>query len=183
MTGSSAAEVLRSIRIASPCQADWEEMARVPDGAGPKDAVRFCGMCRKHVYDLSAMTADEAVATIRRQEGGLCVRLFRRSDGTVIHRDCPQGAVRLARQAFRAGAMLRVLAGGGVASWFVPHLVLREPPVRARIQSGWQSLLGEIRAIIGTLRPMPPVMGGCPPPPPSLPTAPAGPAATKTEGG
>src|SRR5262245_30602687 len=39
---------LARLRIASPCSADWDEMTG-------DDRVRFCGRCRKNVYNLSEM--------------------------------------------------------------------------------------------------------------------------------
>jgi hypothetical protein len=75
---------LEEIRIATPCGADWDDMAG--DGR-----VRFCGRCAKNVYDLSAMTRAQAEALVSEQEGRLCVRLYRRTDGTVLTSDCPVG--------------------------------------------------------------------------------------------
>jgi hypothetical protein len=83
--------VLNNLRIASPCPATWEAMRG-------DDRVRFCDSCSKHVYNVSDLTADEAVALIQKADGHSCVRLFRRKDGTVLTADCPVGirsAVRL----------------------------------------------------------------------------------------
>jgi len=78
-------DTLLSIRIATPCHASWEEM----DG---DDRARFCGQCRKHVYNLSAMTATAAAELVREKEGDLCVRFYRRADGTMLQgEDCPVG--------------------------------------------------------------------------------------------
>lgn len=52
---------------------------------------RFCGDCKLNVYNLSDMTRDEAEALIMNAEGRLCVRFYRRRDGTVLTRDCPVG--------------------------------------------------------------------------------------------
>ena len=60
---------------------------------------RFCALCEKTVYNLSEMTRDEALETLENNEGGLCVRVFKRHDGTVITADCPVGV----SQRFRAG--------------------------------------------------------------------------------
>ena len=76
---------LDQVRIASPCSARWDDM--VGD-----DQVRFCGHCEKNVYNLSAMTREQAEALLREREGDVCARLYRRSDGTVITADCPVGA-------------------------------------------------------------------------------------------
>lgn len=84
--------LLQNVRVASPCSASWSGMTEV-DG----DRVRFCDSCRMNVYNLSAMGQAEAEGLLRRHEGRLCVRYFRRSDGTVLTKDCPVGkeAVRL----------------------------------------------------------------------------------------
>src|SRR5262249_46221013 len=53
------------------------------------DRVRFCGRCRKNVYNLSEMTEAEAQRLLVDKEGRLCARLYRRRDGTVLTKDCP----------------------------------------------------------------------------------------------
>src|SRR5688572_1709671 len=75
---------LTNIRIASPCQADWNAMY----GDSRK---RFCGDCKLNVYNLSGMSRDQAESLIIKAEGRLCVRYFRRPDGSVITQDCPVG--------------------------------------------------------------------------------------------
>ena len=82
------------------------------------DRARFCGSCSKHVYNIAGLTAAEAVSLIEQAEGGLCVRLHRRKDGTVLTADCPVGlrhAVRrrLVRLA-TAGAVLFLTLRSGV---------------------------------------------------------------------
>jgi hypothetical protein len=72
---------LDCVTVATPCTADWGRMRG-------DEQVRFCGQCRKHVYNLSAMTADEALGLIEQKEGNLCARLYRRGDGTVVTADC-----------------------------------------------------------------------------------------------
>jgi hypothetical protein len=75
---------LNNINVASPCSADWNEMY----GDNRK---RFCGDCKLNVYNLSGMTRDQAEALIMNAEGRLCVRFYRRVDGSVITKDCPVG--------------------------------------------------------------------------------------------
>jgi hypothetical protein len=75
---------LNDIHIASPCSADWNEMYG-------DDRKRFCGDCKLNVYNLSGMTRDEAETLITNAEGRLCVRFYRRADGSVITQDCPVG--------------------------------------------------------------------------------------------
>jgi hypothetical protein len=52
---------------------------------------RFCGDCKLNVYNLSGMTKGEAEALIMNAEGRLCVRFYRRTDGSVMTNDCPVG--------------------------------------------------------------------------------------------
>ncbi|HJQ70695.1 MAG TPA: hypothetical protein VKA70_17100 [Blastocatellia bacterium] len=75
---------LDRIKIASPCTADWRFMLG-------NDLVRFCGQCNKNVYNLSAMKRRDAEDLIRRMEGQLCARYYRRGDGTILTSDCPVG--------------------------------------------------------------------------------------------
>lgn len=101
---------LERLRIASPCPTDWESM-------NGNDRVRFCGLCELNVYNISAMTPQEARDLISRTEGRLCARLYRRADGTIITADCPVGWRALKRRtSFRAGAALTALLSlcGGV---------------------------------------------------------------------
>jgi hypothetical protein len=76
--------VLNNLKIAAPCKAEWHDMRG-------DDRVRFCDSCSKNVYNLSDLTAGEAVALIQEAEGHICMRLYRRSDGTVLTADCPVG--------------------------------------------------------------------------------------------
>ena len=78
--------LLQNVRIASPCSAPWSEMTPVSG-----DRVRFCGECNKRVYNLSAMGQAEAEGLLRSNEGHLCVRYYRRTDGTILTSDCPIG--------------------------------------------------------------------------------------------
>ena len=75
---------LDNIQVASPCSADWNEMYG-------NDRKRFCGDCKLNVYNLSDMTRQEAENLLMSSEGRLCVRFFRRADGTVLTKNCPVG--------------------------------------------------------------------------------------------
>jgi len=55
------------------------------------ERMRFCGACNLNVYNLSGMTRFEAESLIARNEGRLCVRFYRRFDGSIITKDCPVG--------------------------------------------------------------------------------------------
>jgi hypothetical protein len=75
---------LNKIRVAAPCNAEWKWMYGT-------DRVRFCPQCSQNVYNLSAMTREEAELLILRNEERLCARFYRRKDGTIITRNCPVG--------------------------------------------------------------------------------------------
>jgi hypothetical protein len=96
------------------------------------ERARFCTLCSKHVYNLSALNRAEAEALVKEKEGKLCVRFYKRADGTVISDNCPVG-LRTIRDRLRwVGASVAAVvsfAGAGVAavtgssisvkSWFV----------------------------------------------------------------
>jgi hypothetical protein len=103
---------LDRITIASPCNADWDQMFG-------NDRARFCGQCNLNVYNLSSMTRAEAELLIGRTEGRLCVRYFHRADGSIITQDCPVGLRAIRRRisyVARAvsSAALSFLAGLGL---------------------------------------------------------------------
>src|SRR5262249_45346376 len=75
---------LGEIKVAAPCEAEWKWMHG-------NDRVRFCGQCNLNVFNLSAMTVEEAEDLVRRADGRLCVRFYRRADGTILTRNCPVG--------------------------------------------------------------------------------------------
>lgn len=99
---------LEEIKIARPCRADWNAMT------GDQQA-RFCGSCHKNVYDISQMSRADAEQLIAEKEGKLCLRLYRRADGTVMTQDCPVG-IRVAQKPFKwLAAGFAALVGSGVA--------------------------------------------------------------------
>jgi carboxypeptidase family protein len=100
---------LESVRVASPCPIDWESMIGT-------DEVRFCSYCQLNVYNLSTLTTVEAEALLANTEGRLCVRLYRRSNGTVVTQDCPVGIRAFKRRLSR----LATAAVGLIASLYLP---------------------------------------------------------------
>lgn len=76
--------LVAEVHIATPCDARWSEM--VGD-----HRVRHCLHCDKDVFNISQLDATEAEALLREKAGGACLRLYRRSDGTVLTQDCPSG--------------------------------------------------------------------------------------------
>jgi len=84
---------LNHVRIAAPCSADWDQMF-----AFEGERVRFCSQCQLNVYNLSAMKRSEAEALLISTEGRLCVRFYRRPDGTIITQNCPIGLSAIKRR-------------------------------------------------------------------------------------
>jgi hypothetical protein len=83
---------LNNIRIASPCTANWDTMYG-------NERKRFCGDCKLNVYNLSGMSRQDAENLIENSEGRLCVRFYRRADGSVITQNCPVGWAKVKQRA------------------------------------------------------------------------------------
>ena len=99
---------LEALQIARPCRADWNAMTG-------DERARFCGSCEKNVYDISQMTRAQAHQLIAQHEGGVCVRLYRRADGTVITADCPVGQTEKPRPLWQMLAGLAALSLASLA--------------------------------------------------------------------
>jgi len=87
------------------------------------ERVRFCGQCSLNVYNLSSMTRADAEALIARTEGRLCVKFYRRFDGSIITKDCPIGLRAIKRRVSYAwqalvSVTLTFLAGFGIHQAF-----------------------------------------------------------------
>lgn len=92
---------LDRIRIASPCEARWSAM----EG---DEQVRTCGQCARKVYDISRLSLSEARKLVARGEDRVCVRFYRREDGTVLTSDCPDW---VSRQPEPQGYLMGDLSG------------------------------------------------------------------------
>jgi hypothetical protein len=100
---------LDNVSIAAPCSVGWDSM--VGD-----ERVRFCGQCSLNVYNLSAMTKMDAERLVSQAEGRLCIRYYRRADGTILTSNCPVGLRALKRRMSRiasasAAAVISFLGG------------------------------------------------------------------------
>lgn len=107
---------LENVKIASPCSQDWNSMV----GDNRK---RFCGECKLNVYNLSGMTKTEAEQLIMNAEGRLCIRFYKRADGSVLTVDCPVGLAAFKRRVSKtvaafASLILGVIGGLGFTSLF-----------------------------------------------------------------
>jgi hypothetical protein len=99
------------------------------------EKVRFCAHCNLNVYNLSGMTRTEAEHLIAQKEGQLCVRFYRRRDGTILTNNCPVGLRALKRRLSRiANAVASV-----ILSFFAGVLAfsgLRETPPASTATQG-----------------------------------------------
>jgi hypothetical protein len=141
---------LNNIRIASPCSAEWAGMIGT-------ERKRYCGECKLNVYNLSGMPLKEAEDLLRQNEGRLCVRFYRRADGTILTKDCPVGWAkvkeRVSRVATAAFSLLMTLfAGIGIMTLFSES----ERP-RDRYATGNYPLMGAVA--ISNSAPVEPIQG------------------------
>jgi len=102
--------ILETMQIASPCRADWNAM----DG---NDRLRFCAQCGLNVYNLAGMRRAEAEMLLRARGARLCVRFFRRADGTVLTQDCPVGLAAIRRR-LRLWTLAAASLLGAFLAWF-----------------------------------------------------------------
>jgi hypothetical protein len=103
---------LKHVKVAAPCSADWDAMIG-------NDRARFCGQCSLTVYNLSAMTKWEAESFIAGSEGRVCIRYYRRADGSILTDNCPVGLRAIRRRVSYVkkavtSAVLSFLAGLGL---------------------------------------------------------------------
>lgn len=137
---------LNNIQIASPCSADWNEMYG-------DDRKRHCGDCKLNVYNLSGMTKDEAEALVMNAEGRLCVRFYRREDGSILTQDCPVGWAKVKqRTEVYATAVASLLMALFTGVLFVSLFSKQKP------------LMGDLRIPFATPTPQP-LMGAVAAPP------------------
>lgn len=105
---------LNRVTVAAPCSAGWDRMRG-------NERIRFCEQCSLNVYNLSAMSKSEAETLIMQAEGRLCVRYYRRADGTILTNNCPVGLHALKRRVTKTAsgifaAFASFFAGVGVFS-------------------------------------------------------------------
>lgn len=107
---------LQKLQIASPCYERWDNMKG-------DDRMRHCASCKLNVYNVRELTTAEVEELVQRTNGRLCVRMYRRWDGTVLTRDCPVGLQRV---------RVRMVAALATAASFVLVLLL---PMLMRLSS------------------------------------------------
>jgi hypothetical protein len=107
--------VLPNIRIASPCSMDWNAMTG-------DERVRSCAACNKQVFNLSALTRQEAEALIVEKAGDLCANYYQRKDGTILLADCSIGIRQKRTGRVLAAGIVALLGGAAVAGFGLDNL-------------------------------------------------------------
>lgn len=96
---------INKLRVASPCSVPWESMTG-------DNQVRRCNSCELNIYNISEMTEREVKDLVANREERLCIRLYKRADGTVITKDCPVGLRKFYKRTaqFAGAALTAILA-------------------------------------------------------------------------
>ncbi|HEX8198036.1 MAG TPA: carboxypeptidase-like regulatory domain-containing protein [Pyrinomonadaceae bacterium] len=97
---------VNKLRVAAPCSMSWEAMKG-------DDRKRLCDSCQLNVFNVAELTEPEVRALVAKsKQERVCVKLYRRADGTVITRDCPVGLRALRRRAagFAGAALAAILS-------------------------------------------------------------------------
>jgi hypothetical protein len=109
-TERRALPLLDNLEVAAPCKAKWDDMAG-------DHRVRFCGQCAKNVFNVSAMPRREAEAMLAGSTENLCVRFYRRPEGTVLSGDCSVGVRRRKRRRGIIGAIAGLVASASALAF------------------------------------------------------------------
>lgn len=124
---------LSRMGVAAPCTSSWDKMTG-------DETVRFCHECKLNVYNISSMTERDAEELIRQKEGKLCVRFYRRKDGTVLTDNCPVGLRRIRNFGRKVAAVVAL----GI-SWLMSGDVLasdKQCPEAAKSQTSGPPTMG-----------------------------------------
>ena len=152
---------LDNVRVAAPCNVDWDTMYG-------NERVRFCDQCQLNVYNLSEMTKGEAERLVGGAEGRLCVRYYRRRDGSILTQNCPVGLRALKKRLSRvasavASTLLSFFAGLGVYGFITGGKLLpnfgRERVMGEMVKQGEMGALPAYQPRAGSLPANPPLMG------------------------
>jgi len=143
---------LDNVRVASPCPANWDDM-------NGNEKMRFCSQCQLNVYNLSGMTRREAEELITNAEGRLCVRYYKRADGSIITQNCPVGLQALKRRVSRAAtaffsAVIGFLGGLGFVTAYnygtssdnerAMGIVAERPVVETPVEKDPEAIMGDM---------------------------------------
>jgi hypothetical protein len=97
---------VNKLRVAAPCPMSWDAMRG-------DNRQRFCDSCQLNVFNVAELNEREVSALVAKsKKERVCVKLYRRADGTVITRDCPVGLHTIRRRAigFAGAAFVAILS-------------------------------------------------------------------------
>lgn len=94
--------------------------------------VRFCTHCDQKVYDISQLSREEASKFLAEATGRVCVRFYRRADGTIMTADC--GRAERTQVRVRA-AVVTAFTLLGLAAKFATPPPIAEPEMMGKIAS------------------------------------------------
>jgi hypothetical protein len=100
------------------------------------ERVRHCAKCDKDVFNLSALTAEQAESLIRERAGTLCARYYQRKDGTILLADCEIGRRGKRQRRYIAAGLALALSSGTAAAAVATHEEQRHDPDLEVIQGG-----------------------------------------------
>jgi len=127
------------------------------------DQVRYCGACRKNVYNLSKMARRQAEALVAASHGDLCARFVRLPDGTVeteephshlglLDRRASPVAVAVVTAVLGVGPAAALPSSGASSAGWSYSVVQDGSPVQAAAEGGSNaSLTGTVKGDDGTL--------------------------------
>jgi hypothetical protein len=111
---------LETLQIPNPCSVGWQNM----EG---DDKTRFCRACNKPVFNLSAMTRQQAEALLAALRGNLCASLTRNENGMVVTTEAlPKSLPRLHQISKRASSV----AGAVISAMMAVSPVMAAPAQR-----------------------------------------------------
>jgi hypothetical protein len=113
---------------------------------------RFCSLCSLHVYSIAELTRKQAVALISETEGRICARIYRRSDGTVITKDCPVGLRAIRRRvALVTGAVFATVVTLSSAVLGQKPNKTEDPACQQQVTISKKTSDSDVGAITGTV--------------------------------
>lgn len=137
---------LNEISVKSPCTVPWSGMMG-------DDRSRFCKLCKLSVYNLEGMMRAEAEELLGANEGRVCVRFFRRADGTVMTKDCSPVRAARARRALAYSAAVVVVMFIQAMSWLAKRsgwseeFTANQSFERARTSIGYRRIPAVAKAV------------------------------------
>jgi len=119
------------ILIDTPCRESWDAMTG-------DEGTRYCSRCNKNVHNLKDMTESEVFRLLNKSDP-VCIRLFRRPDGTILTKECGVGfRRRWSTRAVLAGALFAVVGPFGLKR------TVAEEPERKEDISNYQMEMGGV---------------------------------------